>query len=65
MREQLGDFQVAFQGLEELTSNSAMEGIQCRKEISQQLETVATVLWKCASSIAVPGDFLKCKSKKD
>lgn len=34
MREQLGDFQEAFQELEELTSNSAMTIIKFRKEIS-------------------------------
>lgn len=65
MRAQLGDFQVAFQELEELTSNSAMIIIKFRNEISQQLETVGTVLWKCASSISSPGDFLKCMSKGD
>lgn len=43
MREQLGDLQVAFQELEEITSNSAMKRIKFRKGISQQLETVATV----------------------
>lgn len=37
------NFQVAFQELEELTSNSAIKRIMFRKELSQQLETVATV----------------------
>lgn len=61
MKEQLGDFQVGCQELEELTS--AMELIKFRKEISQQLHGAAA-LWKYASSISSPEEFLKCISKE-
>lgn len=65
MNEKLGDFQVAFQKAEKLTSNSSMEIIKPRKEISQQFGTVAAALWKYASSISSPEEFLKCISKGD
>lgn len=50
VNEPLGDFWVAFQGLEELAGNSAMEIIKIRREICQQLKRVAADLWKYVSS---------------